>query len=389
MVRRIILLSTALVLVALAVPSVAGAARTWVVQDEQGRKTGTVRLQSSSVGVTPFASLGLGMDAATAQEEQAASQRHVGTSEQEARLHVVKAPGVLACQYRNHIWLVSASGRRLRRLTRSGSNNPAGQTQPAWSPDGSRVAFIDYTGVTNDLGCRLWVVNADGTGQHPLDVLGDRESIANTGSGPAWSPDGTKIAFVNVMNTSGDPRNMWPAVFAYDFSTRTATQLCRVSKSQVIEGLVWTADGRKVLFSASNRWAAALHKGVRLVSRIRAVNVRTHRVTVLATAPRGTAYMGLARSPNGRQMAVALDRVSGRARSAIKIGTMGRKPTRTVVRATQAGTHYQTVSWSADGRRLAYGIFTPNGYSAWVIGTRGQSDHKILGGASFPCWRPR
>ena len=58
---------------------------------------------------------------------------------------------------------------------------------PAWSPDGTRIAFALDSG---EAGCclSLWVMNADGTA---LARIGDVR-----GSSPTWSPDGTRIAFL-------------------------------------------------------------------------------------------------------------------------------------------------------------------------------------------------
>jgi Tol biopolymer transport system component len=58
---------------------------------------------------------------------------------------------------------------------------------PAWSPDGTRIAFESYrdVGGSNE----IYVMNADGTGQTRLTF-----NPANDGF-PAWSPDGKKIAF--------------------------------------------------------------------------------------------------------------------------------------------------------------------------------------------------
>jgi hypothetical protein len=60
-----------------------------------------------------------------------------------------------------------------------------------------------------------------------------------------------------------------------------------------------------------------------------------------------------------------------------------------VVKALQATTAYEAVSWSPSAKQLAYGIYTPHGYSMWIIGLDGKGDHKVLAGASTPTWGPR
>jgi Tol biopolymer transport system component len=59
---------------------------------------------------------------------------------------------------------------------------------PRWSPDGSRLAFTEYTGTPGAF--RLLVMNADGSGEHVVATTG-----AITLSNQPWSPDGTRIAW--------------------------------------------------------------------------------------------------------------------------------------------------------------------------------------------------
>src|SRR5450432_903329 len=59
--------------------------------------------------------------------------------------------------------------------------------EPAWSPDGSRIAFSagDATSDRYD----IFVMNADGSDPVDLAVLSGNQQF------PAWSPDGREIAF--------------------------------------------------------------------------------------------------------------------------------------------------------------------------------------------------
>jgi Tol biopolymer transport system component len=71
-------------------------------------------------------------------------------------------------------------------------------TQPAWSPDGSRIAVVSCC--SGDLIGSLWVMNADGSNALAL----------GTGTSPSWSPDGSEIAYVTggdlwIVASSGGP----------------------------------------------------------------------------------------------------------------------------------------------------------------------------------------
>ena len=69
----------------------------------------------------------------------------------------------------------------------------------AWSPDGSRIAFMRRPAGTPDQ-CRIFVMNADGTGAHQLTT--DTDVLVETDL--RWSPDGTQIAFDRWNNTIGN-----------------------------------------------------------------------------------------------------------------------------------------------------------------------------------------
>jgi dipeptidyl aminopeptidase/acylaminoacyl peptidase len=73
---------------------------------------------------------------------------------------------------------------------------------PAWSPDGSRIAFesnADVGGANPEGDMEIWTMSADGTGAAQLthDAVHDE--------GPAWSPDGRLLAYTSGPDdTHGD-----------------------------------------------------------------------------------------------------------------------------------------------------------------------------------------
>ena len=84
-------------------------------------------------------------------------------------------------QRRGNLWLVNSDGSRLRELTHGNWQD----SNPVWSPDGSRIAFISNRDGTNQVHV-LWVEN--GSVAQLTHVLDRPTDIA-------WSPDSSRIAF--------------------------------------------------------------------------------------------------------------------------------------------------------------------------------------------------
>src|SRR5947207_14606355 len=86
--------------------------------------------------------------------------------------------------------VMNADGTRIIKLT-----DGIDVSYATWSPDGKRIAFSDSCGSIEGL-CpiNIYTVNVDGTGLTNL-TLNPRGAQDLE---PAWSPDGTKIAFIGI-----------------------------------------------------------------------------------------------------------------------------------------------------------------------------------------------
>jgi Tol biopolymer transport system component len=87
------------------------------------------------------------------------------------------------------IYTVEPDGSNVSRLTNEGEVESYETYQPAWSPDGTKIAFGSG---------QIWVMGADGS--NVREVLPNRfeqyqGDEAHHTSGATWSPDGTKLAF--------------------------------------------------------------------------------------------------------------------------------------------------------------------------------------------------
>jgi Tol biopolymer transport system component len=128
--------------------------------------------------------------------------------------------------------------------------NPA--FDPAWSPDGQQIAFssdrLDQSeapgGARND----LWIVNADGTNARVVVAC---NVPCNTVNGPVWSADGRRILFGQDDLPAG-PGGV-PTRFEFkvlDLAANTVTTLMSFTgEERAAELARWSPDGRQIVYT--------------------------------------------------------------------------------------------------------------------------------------------
>ena len=133
---------------------------------------------------------------------------------------------------RSHLWIVDAATGADRALT---SGDDWNDTDPQWSPDSNKIAFVsDRTGkeLENGFNKDVWVISAEGG---PLTKISDHE-FADTE--PRWSPDGSKIAFAGQTQ-----RRQFPRLYVATATGGVASTLV-VDQLDLIPGdLRWVAAG--------------------------------------------------------------------------------------------------------------------------------------------------
>ncbi len=78
---------------------------------------------------------------------------------------------------------------------------PGEQRAPAWSPDGTKLAFVNIDPADpNNPNSSIWIANADGSDPQRFFDQGDE---CGNAFHPSWSPDGTKLALICYFGTDG------------------------------------------------------------------------------------------------------------------------------------------------------------------------------------------
>jgi dipeptidyl aminopeptidase/acylaminoacyl peptidase len=166
---------------------------------------------------------------------------------------------------RRHLWVVSVPAGEARQITEGQDWN---DTDPQWSPDGTRIAFVsDRTGKAYDTSHNtdVWVIPAAGgaltkISDHPFED-----------ESPRWSPDGRQILFAGQTSA-----HQFPKLYVANSSGGAISQLAVKDLDTIPADLRWLAPG-SIFFAA----------GVQGETHIYRADPGAHTFSAITSGPRG------------------------------------------------------------------------------------------------------
>jgi TolB protein len=258
------------------------------------------------------------------------------------------------------LFSIEPDGSAVRRLT----DNLVEDTEPSWSPDGSRIVFVRrHVGGTPGRGSsneEIHVMRADGSGVRRLTERAFEDLS------PSWSPDGGRIVFVRRVRRLG-------VLGIYTMRAEGGRVRRLTPREGFYSSPVWSPDGRRIAFTEGS----GVGEGGRLYvmdadgSRVR----RLADVAELAVGPRW--------SPDGRSLAVVGVTSCGGSCATSAIYVVGLDGSFREL----SGTGAKGIAWAPDGTELAVARGEIAALAANGSGTR----RVTYAGASdvAPDWQPR
>ncbi|MFL6255889.1 MAG: prolyl oligopeptidase family serine peptidase [Pyrinomonadaceae bacterium] len=150
---------------------------------------------------------------------------------------------------RSHVWVADARSGSAAQITFGEDWN---DTDPQWSPDGSRIAFVsDRTGKAFDESRNTDVFVIDSAGS-PIRKISDHEEADNS---PRWSPDGQTIAFLGRIHENDHPKIYVAPSGGGQPSRNVAPELDLIPSN-----LTWAEQGRALYFETGVRGEAHLFR---------------------------------------------------------------------------------------------------------------------------------
>jgi TolB protein len=269
------------------------------------------------------------------------------------------------------IYAVRPDGTGLRKVSRFTNRLAVSESDPAWSPDGSQIAFAHYR-VTAQGMVDVYIARRDGTNARRLtdNPISD--------SAPAWSPAGDTIAFVReTLSEDGS------SIYLTDTTGLVVRRL--TSGGFADDSPAWSPDGSTIAFARGYADPASADQPADLYavnpdgSGLRPLGIRGSQP---AWSPDGgrIAFVSV-RNKNGQ----VCDRDGCAWAGEIYVARSDGSATLRLTRSKAADSH---PTWSPDGRTIAFG----SGKKLWLVPAAGGAPRllaKLRGPAGQPAWSRR
>jgi Tol biopolymer transport system component len=154
-------------------------------------------------------------------------------------------------QKKGALFVINTDGSNKTQLTKPVDGENDGQ--PDWSPDGTRIVYAKSTGGgTAAEAHQVEVINADGTGDISLTTAGTADD-ANFNDQPAFSPDGTEIAYTHGGGNPAAEQLKDTGIFVMNVDGSNQHEVVAMPPYAAdVGGVAWSPDGKQLLYGVFN-----------------------------------------------------------------------------------------------------------------------------------------
>jgi Tol biopolymer transport system component/DNA-binding winged helix-turn-helix (wHTH) protein len=242
------------------------------------------------------------------------------------------------------------------------------QTQPAFSPDGNKIAFV-------------WNGENGGRQSVYVKVIGTENPVRLTsGPGddysPVWSPDGRFLAFLRSAE-NGQGLYIIPSIGGPE---RKVASRSGVADNSSRMSVTWSPDGKQLVFTDG--------KSTQSPSSLFSLNLETLAVQRITTpAPSWDGDYSPVFSPDGKRIAFIRD-VEASLRDVYILPADGGEPTR----LTSDNRQVSGLAWSSDGTSVIFSSDRRGKFALWRVAASGGAPERLpvgTEGASYPAIAPK
>ena len=232
-------------------------------------------------------------------------------------------------------------------------SSPDPVLSPAWSPDGSRIAYVAYAVAEGRTSLRVQEV---ATGD--IREISSRSGINGA---PAWSPDGNQLAM--TLSFEGDPD-----IYKYDLRTNQLTQLTR--NPSIDTEPAWSPDGQHIAFTSDRGGSPQVYQ-------MSSSGGQIQRLTFSGQSNQRAAY-----SPDGEQLTLVQNGENGFRIAVLQLDTNN-------TRIVSDGPLDDSPNFAPNGQAIIYATQGGNNALA-VVSTDGEVRSRLSqsGEVREPSWGP-